>query len=67
MKELNVDNKIGLHCNEIKAKLRKGPDGKQVGKIPKNQKGLYRVEHDSKTANSAMENITLDQFAGHVV
>ena len=38
-----------------------GPDGKRVGKIPKNKKGLYRVEHNYETANTA-EDITLEQF-----
>lgn len=46
-----------------------GPDGKQVGEIHKNHKGLYCVEHSSKTAEVAIEEITLTQFhhqMGHI-
>jgi hypothetical protein len=46
-----------------------GPDGEQVGEIPKNRKGLYRVEDNHEMANPAEEKITLDQFhrrMGHI-
>ncbi|CAA7262723.1 unnamed protein product [Cyclocybe aegerita] len=47
----------------------RGPKGEEVGKVAKNAKGLYRVEHDDNTVNSAIETITLDQFhrrMGHI-
>src|SRR5271169_5112119 len=46
-----------------------GPDGKRVGEIPKNRKGLYRVEHDYGSADAMVEELTLDQFhrrMGHI-
>ena len=46
-----------------------GPDGKTVGKVPKNHKGLYLVEHHPETANIAVEDITLYQLhcqMGHI-
>jgi hypothetical protein len=46
-----------------------GPDGKRVGEIPKNHRGLYRVERSSETAEVAVEEITLDQLhrrMGHI-
>ena len=45
------------------------PDGNIVGKVPKNNKGLYCVEHSPETANVATEQLTLDQFhrrMGHI-
>ncbi|CAA7268571.1 unnamed protein product [Cyclocybe aegerita] len=47
----------------------RGPKGEEVGEVAKNAKGLYRVEHDDDTVNSAIETITLDQFhrcMGHI-
>ena len=41
----------------------------KVGVIPKNQKGLYRVEHEQDSAHAAVEALTLDQFhrrMGHI-
>ena len=35
-----------------------GLDGKTVGEVPKNHKGLYRVEHHPEMANIAVEDIT---------
>ena len=46
-----------------------GPGGQKVGEIPKNQKGLYRVEHEPDSANTAIETLTLDQIhcrMGHI-
>ena len=39
-----------------------GPDGKTVGNVPKNHRGLYRVEHHPEAAKIAVEDITLDQL-----
>ncbi|CAA7264972.1 unnamed protein product [Cyclocybe aegerita] len=47
----------------------RGPKGEEVGEVAKNAKGLYHVEHDDDTVNSAIETITLDQFhhrMGHI-
>jgi hypothetical protein len=47
----------------------KGPDGNNVGQIPKTAKGLYRVDHEPETANEAIEQLTLDQLhrrMGHI-
>ena len=44
----------------------KGPDGKQVGAVPK-IKGLYCVAHDEpETVHVADEELTLDQFHHHM-
>jgi len=46
-----------------------GPDGEKVGVIPKNRKGLCRVEHEQDSAHAAVEALTLDQFhrrMGHI-
>ena len=40
-----------------------------MGQVPKNKKGLYRVEHYAGSANVAMEELTLDQLhqrMGHI-
>ena len=40
-----------------------------VGQVPKNNRGLYRVEHYPESADSATEELTLDQFhrrMGHI-
>ena len=45
------------------------PKGNEIGKVPKNQRGLYRVEHYPETVNIASEELTLDQFhrrMGHI-
>jgi hypothetical protein len=45
------------------------PNGVIIGEVPKNQKGLYRVEHDLETADVATEELTLEQFhrrMGHI-
>jgi len=45
------------------------PNGVIIGEVPKNQKGLYRVEHDLETADVASEELTLEQFhrrMGHI-
>ncbi|CAA7269926.1 unnamed protein product [Cyclocybe aegerita] len=47
----------------------RGPKGEEVGEVAKNEKGLYCVEHNDDTVNSAIETITLDQFhrrMGHI-
>ena len=47
----------------------RGPEGECVGQVPKNPKGLYRVEHEADSANAATEAITIDQFhcrMGHI-
>jgi hypothetical protein len=47
----------------------KGLEGECVGQVPKNPKGLYRVEHEADSANITTEAITLDQFhrrMGHI-
>ena len=38
----------------------RGPEGECVGQVPKNPKGLYRVEHEADSANAATEAITID-------
>ena len=38
------------------------PNGEIVGVVPKNPKGLYRVEHHPETVNVTTEELTLDQF-----
>lgn len=46
----------------------RGPDGDKVAEIPKDTKGLYRLEHD-ESVNAAVERISLDQFhrrMGHI-
>ena len=46
-----------------------GPDGKRVGAVPKNHHGLYRVDHESESASTAEEVLTIDQFhrrLGHI-
>jgi hypothetical protein len=45
------------------------PKGVEVGKVPKNYRGLYRVEHYPETATLAHEELTLEQFhrrMGHI-
>ena len=40
-----------------------------MGEVPKNKRGLYRVEHHPETADVATEELTLDQFyhqMGHI-
>ena len=47
----------------------RGPEGECIGQVPKNPKGLYRVEHEADSANAATEAITIDQFhrrMGHI-
>ena len=47
----------------------RGPEGECVGQVPKNPKGLYRVEHEADSANAATEAITINQFhrrMGHI-
>ena len=44
-------------------------NGEIVGKVPKNNRGLYRVEHHPETAAVAMEELTLEQLhrrMGHI-
>jgi hypothetical protein len=46
----------------------RGPDGARVGEVPKNLKGLYRVEHEYDSVN-AIDEISLDQLhrrLGHI-
>ena len=45
------------------------PNGEDVGEVPKNHRGLYRIEHNLETADVASEELTLDQFhrrMGHI-
>jgi hypothetical protein len=45
------------------------PDGQKIGEVPKNQKGLYRIEHELGSANATIEALTLDQIhrrMGHI-
>jgi len=47
----------------------RGPDGEDLGSIPKSSQGLYKVVHEGESANSAVEGITLDQLhccMGHI-
>jgi hypothetical protein len=47
----------------------RGPDGEDLGSIPKSSRGLYKVMHEGESANSAVEGITLDQLhrrMGHI-
>ena len=40
-----------------------------MGEVPKNKRGLYRVEHSIQTANVVTEELTLDQLhrrLGHI-
>jgi hypothetical protein len=37
----------------------RGPDGARVGVVPKNSKGLYRVEHEPDSVNAVGEKISL--------
>ena len=44
-------------------------NGEVVGEVPKNKRGLYRVDHSQETAGVATEQLTLDQFhrrMGHI-
>ena len=46
-----------------------GPDGEELGSIPKSSQGLYKVVHEGETANAAEEAVTLDQLCcqmGHI-
>ena len=43
-----------------------GPDGKRVGAVPKNYCGLYWVDHESESASTAEEVLTIDQFHCHL-
>jgi GAG-pre-integrase domain len=46
-----------------------GPDGNQVGEVPKNHRGLYRVDHEPESVSGAEEVLTLDQLhrrLGHI-
>jgi hypothetical protein len=46
-----------------------GPDGEQVGEVPKNPHGLYCVDHEPESASTAEEVLTLDQLhccLGHI-
>ena len=45
------------------------PSGEIVGEIPKNKRGLYRVEHSPETADVVTDQLTLEQFhrrMGHI-
>ena len=45
------------------------PDGNVVGKVPKDNRGLYRVEHYPETADVVTEELTLEQLhrrMGHI-
>jgi hypothetical protein len=45
------------------------PNGEIVGEVPKNKRGLYRVEHSPETADAVTEPLTLEQFhrrMGHI-
>ena len=45
------------------------PNGEVVGEVPKNKRGLYRVDHSPETAGVVTEQLTLDQFhrrMGHI-
>jgi hypothetical protein len=47
----------------------RAPDGARVGVIPKNSKGLYRIEHELDSANAVGEKISIDQLhrrLGHI-
>jgi len=49
--------------------LSMGQMKKHVGEVPKNTKGLYRVEHEGEQANSVVETLTLHQLhcrMGHI-
>jgi GAG-pre-integrase domain len=65
----NLDEK-GFHVSFGGGKCEiTDPNGIIVGKVPKNDRGLYRVEHHSETADAAAEELTLDQFhrrMGHI-
>ena len=44
-------------------------DGECVAQVPKNAKGLYRVEHEPDSANTVTEKISIDQLhrrLGHI-
>ena len=46
-----------------------GPDGRRVGMVPKNNRGLYRIDHESESASVAEEVLMLDQMhrrLGHI-
>ena len=47
----------------------RGPDSAEVGSIPRNEKRLYKVEHEEGTENFVKPTLTLDQFhrwMGHI-
>ena len=39
-----------------------GPDGEELGSIPKLSQGLYKVIHEGECANATVEAVTLDQL-----
>jgi GAG-pre-integrase domain len=43
-----------------------GPDGKRVGAVLRNHHGLYWVDHESESASTAVEVLTIDQFHCHL-
>jgi len=46
-----------------------GPDGEELGSIPKMSRGLYKVVHEGESANAAVEGVTLEQLhrqMGHI-
>jgi len=46
-----------------------GPDGEELGSIPKMSQGLYKVVHEGESANAAVEGVTLEQLhhqMGHI-
>ena len=47
----------------------RGPDGEELGSVPKTTRGLYKVVHEGESANIAVEAVTLDQLhrrMGHI-
>jgi hypothetical protein len=50
--------------------LIRGPEGEEIGLVPKSERGLYCVVHEQESVNSAVEELTLDQFhrrMGHIL
>jgi hypothetical protein len=47
----------------------RGPDGEELGSVPKSSRGLYKVVHEGESVNTAVEGITLDLLhrrMGHI-
>ncbi|KZV78279.1 hypothetical protein EXIGLDRAFT_579326, partial [Exidia glandulosa HHB12029] len=56
-------DKLGFKTEFGNGKCRiTAPDGQTVGEVLRTQKGLYRVDRDTDTANAAVESVTAQEM-----